>query len=59
MAAAAPPQSQTQPTNLDPLDRTLFIVDPEVCEAIRLRFDEPPRSNERLRRTLQTPAPWE
>jgi len=41
------------------LDRTLFVVGPEAFDAFRARLDEPPHSNEKLRRTLQTPAPWE
>ncbi len=41
------------------LDRTLFVVGPEAFEAFRARLDEPPRPNEKLRRTLQTPSPWE
>jgi uncharacterized protein (DUF1778 family) len=41
------------------LDRTLFLVGPEAFEAFRARLDEPPRPNDRLRRSLQTPAPWE
>ena len=56
MAEEAPPQSQ--PAVLDPPYRTLFVVDPDMFDAIRSRFDEPPRLNERLRRALQTPVPW-
>jgi uncharacterized protein (DUF1778 family) len=41
------------------VDRTLFLVGPEMFEAFRARLDESPRPNERLRRTLQTPAPRE
>jgi len=41
------------------LDRTLFLVGPEAFDAFRARLDEPPRPNDRLRRTMQTPAPWE
>jgi uncharacterized protein (DUF1778 family) len=41
------------------LDRTLFVVGPEAFDAFRARLDEPPRPNEKLRRALQTPAPWE
>ena len=41
------------------LDRTLFVVGPEAFDAFRARLDEPPHPNEKLRRTLQTPAPWE
>ena len=41
------------------LDQTLFLAGAEAFEAFRARLDEPPRPNERLRRSLQTPAPWE
>ena len=41
------------------LDRTLFVVGPEAFDAFRARLDEPPHPNKKLRRTLQTPAPWE
>lgn len=41
------------------LDRTLFVLDQEAYDKFVARLDEPPRKNERLRRLLQTPAPWE
>jgi uncharacterized protein (DUF1778 family) len=41
------------------LDRTLFLAGPEAFEAFRARLDEQPHPNDRLRRSLQTPAPWE
>ncbi len=41
------------------LDQTLFLAGAEAFEAFQARLDEPPRPNERLRRSLQTPAPWE
>jgi uncharacterized protein (DUF1778 family) len=41
------------------LDRTLFLAGPEAFEAFRARLDEPPNPNDKLRRSLQTPAPWE
>lgn len=41
------------------LDRTLFVLDDEAWEAFLARLDAPPRCNDRLRRTLATPAPWE
>jgi len=41
------------------LDRTLFVVGPEAFDAFRARLDEPPRPNDKLRRALQTAAPWE
>lgn len=41
------------------LDRTLFEVRPEVYQEFLNRLDAPPEPNERLRKTLQTPPPWE
>jgi len=41
------------------LDRTLFVVGPDAFDAFRARLDEQPRPNDKLRRALQTPAPWE
>jgi uncharacterized protein (DUF1778 family) len=41
------------------LDRTLFVVGPEAFDAFRARLDEAPHPNDKLRRALQTPLPWE
>lgn len=41
------------------LDRTVFAVSPKAYAEFVARLDKPPRPNARLRRTLQTPAPWE
>jgi uncharacterized protein (DUF1778 family) len=41
------------------LDRTLFVAGPDAFAAFRARLDEAPRPNDRLRRALQTPAPWD
>ena len=41
------------------LDRTVLTVSPEAYAAFLARLDEPPRPNERLRRTMQTTPPWE
>ena len=41
------------------LDRALFVAAPEAYEAFLQRLDEAPRPNEKLRRALVTPAPWE
>ena len=41
------------------LDRTLFAVSAEAHAAFLARLDEPPKPNERLRRTMQTVPPWE
>jgi uncharacterized protein (DUF1778 family) len=41
------------------LDRTVLTVSPEAYAEFLARLDAPPQANERLRRTMQTPAPWE
>jgi len=41
------------------LDRTNFVVDAKTYAEFLARLDAPPRPNARLRRALQTPAPWE
>jgi uncharacterized protein (DUF1778 family) len=41
------------------LDRTIFAVSPDAYAAFLARLDEPPRPNDRLRRTIQTTPPWE
>jgi uncharacterized protein (DUF1778 family) len=41
------------------LDRTLFKVSPKAYTAFVARLDAPPAPNKRLRRTMNTPAPWE
>lgn len=41
------------------LDQTIVSVNPEAYAAFLARLDMPPHSNEHLRRTMRTPAPWE
>ena len=41
------------------LDRTVFVVNPKAYAEFLARLDAPPRPNARLRRSLQTTAPWE
>ena len=41
------------------LDRTNFAVDAKTYAEFLARPDAPPRPNARLRRTLETIAPWE
>ncbi|MEO7689271.1 MAG: DUF1778 domain-containing protein [Sphingomonas sp.] len=41
------------------IDRTIIRVSPEAHAEFLARLDSPPQPNERLRRTMQTPAPWE
>ncbi len=40
-------------------DRTLLALDPEAYAEFVTRLDAPANPNERLRRTMQTVAPWE
>jgi len=41
------------------LDRALFVVSPQAYRQFVARLDAPPRPNKRLRKTIQTPSPWE
>ncbi len=41
------------------LDRTIFMLGPKAYADFLERLDAPPQPNPRLRRRLQTPAPWE
>ncbi|MBF0137879.1 MAG: DUF1778 domain-containing protein [Magnetococcales bacterium] len=41
------------------LDHTFLAVDQEAYEKWLKLLDAQPQPNERLRHTLQTPAPWE
>jgi uncharacterized protein (DUF1778 family) len=41
------------------LNRTVFTASPQAYADFLTRLDAPPQPNERLRRTMQTPAPWD
>jgi uncharacterized protein (DUF1778 family) len=41
------------------LDRIVFTVSPEAYAEFLARLDAPPQLNARLRRTMQTPPPWD
>lgn len=41
------------------LDQKINTVSPEIYAEFVARLDMPPGSNERLRKTMQTPAPWD
>ena len=41
------------------MDRTVFVLSPKAYADFLARLDAPPQPNERLRRSLQAPAPWE
>ena len=40
-------------------DQVIMMVSPQAYEQFQARLDMPPNANERLRQTMQTPAPWE
>ena len=40
-------------------ERTVFAFNAKAYRAFVTRLDAPPRPNRRLRKSLQTPAPWE
>jgi len=41
------------------LDQVIMTVSPQAFEEFQARLDMPPNPNERLRKTMLTPAPWE
>lgn len=41
------------------LDQALIVAVPEAYAAFLARLDMPPQPSERLRKTMQTPAPWD
>lgn len=41
------------------LDQTVLTANPEAYAAFLKKLDSPPRPNKRLRKTMQTPAPWD
>lgn len=41
------------------LDQIVIVASPEAYAEFAARLDMPPNPNERLRKTIQTPAPWD
>jgi uncharacterized protein (DUF1778 family) len=41
------------------LDQTVITTDPESYNRFLAQLDRPPQTNEKLRKLMQTPAPWE
>lgn len=41
------------------LDQVIMTVSPQAFEQFQARLDIPPNPNDRLRKTMLTPAPWE
>lgn len=40
------------------LDQVIMSVSPQAFEQFQARLDMPPKPNDRLRKTMLTPAPW-
>lgn len=41
------------------LDQVIMVIGPQAFEQFQTRLDMPPNPNDRLRKTMLTPAPWE
>ncbi|MDQ6435953.1 DUF1778 domain-containing protein [Mesorhizobium sp. LHD-90] len=41
------------------LDQVIIVTNPDAYAEFLARLDMPPKPNERLRRTMRTPAPWD
>jgi uncharacterized protein (DUF1778 family) len=41
------------------LDQAIIAASPKAYASFMARLDMPPEPNERLRKTMRTPAPWE
>jgi uncharacterized protein (DUF1778 family) len=41
------------------MERTVFAFKAKAYSSFVARLDAPPKPNKRLRKSLQTPAPWE
>jgi uncharacterized protein (DUF1778 family) len=41
------------------LDQVIMSVSPQAFEEFQARLDQQPNPNDRLRKTMLTPAPWE
>ncbi len=41
------------------LDRSIFVVSPAIYAKFLAALDAPPKPNAALRRTMQTPPPWQ
>ena len=41
------------------LDQAIIATSPQAYAAFLARLDMPPQPNERLRKTMQTPPPWQ
>ena len=41
------------------IEQRIIMADPEAYQAFLIRLDQAPAPNDALRKTMQTPAPWE
>lgn len=41
------------------LEQRIIMADPDAYQEFLHRLDQPPAANAALRKTMQTPAPWE
>ncbi|OGB07235.1 MAG: CopG family transcriptional regulator [Burkholderiales bacterium RIFCSPHIGHO2_12_FULL_61_11] len=41
------------------LDQVIMTVSPQALKQFQARLDMPPNPNDRLRKTMLTPAPWD
>lgn len=41
------------------LEQVVIVASPAAYDEFLARLDLPPRANDRLRKTMQTPAPWD
>ncbi|HAT6805137.1 TPA: DUF1778 domain-containing protein [Citrobacter freundii] len=41
------------------IEQRIIMADPDAYLAFLARLDQPPALNDALRKTMQTPAPWE
>jgi len=55
-STTSPARGETEETLSD---QRRFILSAEQFDRFSAELDKPPAENERLRRLLQTPAPWE
>ena len=58
--SSASPKRETRNRRISLEERSLIIsVSPQAYAEVLARLDMPPKPNERLRKTMRTPAPWD
>jgi len=55
---ATPAEAARQAAEEAFADRAIFPVSKEACAQFLARLEEPPKPNERLRRTMLAVSPW-